>query len=134
MAYGVTSTTLLLAIGTNPAAASATVHFAEISTTLFSGADHWKFGNLDWKVGAKIGIPGAFGAFVGAQVLSSLSTEIAAPVMSLILLALGIYILLRFTLWGLNRRNLGKPMRKRFLGPLGLVAGFVDATGGDRKS
>ena len=62
--------------------------------------------------------------------LSSLSTEIAAPVMSLILLVLGIYILLRFTLWGLNRKNLGKPMRKRFLTPLGLVAGFVDATGG----
>ncbi len=130
MAYGVTSTTLLLAIGTNPAAASATVHFAEIGTTLMSGVAHWKFGNVDWKVVAKIGVPGAVGAFVGAQVLTSLSTEIAAPVMSLILLTLGIYILLRFTLWGLNRRNLGKPMRKRFLGPLGLVAGFVDATGG----
>ena len=37
MAYGVTSTTLLLAIGTNPAAASATVHLAEIGTTLASG-------------------------------------------------------------------------------------------------
>ena len=130
MAYGVTSTTLLLAIGTNPAAASATVHFAEIGTSLMSGVAHWKFGNVDWKVVAKIGLPGAVGAFVGAQVLTGLSTEIAAPVMSLILLALGIYILLRFTLWGLNRRHLGKPMRKRFLGPLGLVAGFVDATGG----
>src|ERR671921_2603398 len=130
MAYGVTSTTLLLAFGTNPAAASATVHFAEIGTTLMSGAAHWRFGNVDWKGVAKIGIPGAVGAFAGATVLSSLSTEIAAPVMSLILLTLGIYILLRFTLWGLNRRNLGKPMRTRFLGPLGLVAGFVDATGG----
>jgi uncharacterized protein len=30
MAYGVTSTTLLLAIGTSPAAAPATVHLAEI--------------------------------------------------------------------------------------------------------
>src|SRR3954454_22548459 len=130
MAYGVTSTTLLLAIGTNPAAASATVHFAEIGTTLMSGVAHWKFGNVDWKVVAKIGVPGAVGAFVGAQVLTSLSTEVAAPVMSLILLALGIYILLRFTLWGLNRKNLGKPMRTRFLAPLGLVAGFVDATGG----
>ena len=37
MAYGVTSTTLLLAIGTNPAAASATIHLAEIGTTLASG-------------------------------------------------------------------------------------------------
>ncbi len=130
MAYGVTSTTLLLAIGSNPAAASATVHFAEIGTSLMSGLAHWKFGNVDWKVVAKIGLPGALGAFAGATVLSSLSTAIAAPVMSLILLTLGVYLLVRFTLRGIDRRHLGKPMRKRFLGPLGLVAGFVDATGG----
>jgi hypothetical protein len=130
MAYGVTSTTLLLAIGTNPAAASATVHFAEIGTSLMSGLAHWKFGNVDWKVVAKVGVPGAIGAFLGATVLSSLSTEVAAPVMSLILVALGSYLLVRFTLRGIDRRHLGKPVRKRFLGPLGLVAGFVDATGG----
>jgi uncharacterized membrane protein YfcA len=130
MAYGVTSTTLLLAIGTNPAAASATVHFAEIGTSLMSGLAHWKFGNVDWKVVAKVGVPGAIGAFIGANVLSSLSTEVAAPVMSLILVSLGIYLLVRFTLRGIDRRHLGKPVRKRFLGPLGLVAGFVDATGG----
>ena len=130
MAYGVTSTTLLLAIGTNPAAASATVHLAEIGTTLVSGFSHWRFGNVDWKVVAKIGIPGAIGAFAGATFLSSLSTETAAPVMSLILLTLGVYILVRFTTFGLPRHNLGKPLRKRFLGPLGLVAGFVDSTGG----
>lgn len=130
MAYGVTSTTLLLAIGTNPAAASATVHLAEIGTTLASGAAHWKFGNVDWGVVAKIGIPGAVGAFAGATFLSSLSTEVAAPLMAVILLSLGIYILVRFTLQGLPKGHLGKPLRKRFLGPLGLVAGFVDATGG----
>ena len=130
MAYGVTSTTLLLAIGTNPAAASATVHLAEIGTTLVSGAAHWRFGNVDWKVVAKIGIPGAVGAFAGATFLSRLSTETAAPLMSLILLALGLYILVRFTVAGLPQGNLGKPLRKRFLTPLGLVAGFVDSTGG----
>ena len=89
MAYGVTSTTLLLAIGTNPAAASATVHLAEIGTTLVSGVSHWRFGNVDWKVVAKIGVPGAVGAFAGATFLSNLSTEVAAPVMSIILLSLG---------------------------------------------
>ena len=130
MAYGVTSTTLLLAIGTNPATASATIHLAEIGTTLASGLAHWKFGNVDWKVVAKVGLPGAVGAFAGATFLSHLSTELAAPVMSLILVSLGVYLLVRFTLRGLDRRQLGKPMRKRFLGPLGLVAGFVDATGG----
>src|SRR5690606_5491137 len=116
MAYGVTSTTLLLAIGTNPAAASATVHLAEIGTTLASGASHWRFGNVDWKVVAKIGVPGAIGAFAGATVLSRLSTEVAEPVMAVILFALGAYVLTRFTFFGLNRQNLGKPLRKRFLG------------------
>jgi uncharacterized membrane protein YfcA len=130
MGYGVTSTTLLLALGTNPAAASATVHLAEIGTNLASGLSHWRFGNVDWKVVAKIGVPGAIGAFAGATVLSNLSTEVAAPVMSLILLALGLYLLGRFTLRGIDKRHLGKPMRKRFLAPLGLAAGFVDATGG----
>lgn len=130
MAYGVTSTTLLLAIGTNPAAASATVHLAEIGTTLASGAAHWRFGNVDWKVVLRIGIPGAIGAFAGATFLSSLSTEVAAPVMSLLLLALGLYVLTRFTVAGLPTGRLGLPLRRRFLTPLGLVAGFVDATGG----
>ena len=130
MAYGVTSTTLLLAIGTNPAAASATVHLAEVGTTLASGASHWRFGNVDWKVVVKIGIPGAIGAFAGATFLSWLSTEIAKPLMSILLLGLGLYVLLRFTLRGLRTDRLGQPLRKRFLTPLGLVAGFMDATGG----
>ncbi|GLZ04923.1 UPF0721 transmembrane protein [Actinomadura sp. NBRC 104412] len=130
MAYGVTSTTLLLAINTSPAAASATVHLAEIGTTLVSGASHWRFGNVDWPVVLKIGVPGAVGAFAGATFLSGLSTETAEPVMASILLVLGLYILIRFTLRGLRRNQLGKPLRKRFLGPLGVVAGFVDATGG----
>lgn len=129
MAYGVTSTTLLLAIGTNPAAASATVHLAEIGTTLASGAAHWRFGNVDWKVVARVGIPGAVGAFVGATFLSWLAVELAQPVMSTILLGLGIYVLLRFTVQGLPTRS-ERPLRRRFLVPLGLVGGFMDATGG----
>lgn len=130
MAYGVTSTTLLLAIGTNPAAASATAHLAEIGTTVASGVSHWTFRNVDWGVVAKIGVPGAIGAFAGATFLSWLSTEIANPVMAVLLLALGLYVLIRFTVRGLRTDRLGQPLRKRFLAPLGLLAGFMDATGG----
>lgn len=130
MAYGVTTTTLLLAIGTNPVAASATVHLAEIGTTLVSGASHWRFGNVDWPVVLKIGVPGAVGAFAGATFLSSLDTSTAKPIMSGILLALGLYVLVRFTFKGLRKDRLGTPLRKRFLTPLGLFGGFVDATGG----
>jgi uncharacterized membrane protein YfcA len=128
MAYGVTSTTLLLAAGTAPAMASASVHLAEIGTTLASGASHWKFGNVDWKVVRRIAIPGAIGAFLGATVLSRLSTESAAPWMSGILLALGVYLLVRFTFGSLRRR--AGEVRSRFLVPVGLFAGFVDASGG----
>ncbi|TDQ54847.1 sulfite exporter TauE/SafE family protein [Actinorugispora endophytica] len=130
MGYGVTSTTLLLAIGATPAGASATVHLAQIGTTLSSGFAHWRMGNVDWRVVRRIAVPGAVGAFLGATLLSSLSTEAAAPLMSAILLALGVYVLVRFTAWGTPRGNLGKPLRRRFLGPLGLAGGFIDATGG----
>ncbi len=44
---------------------------------------------------AKLGAPGAVGAFLGATLLSSLSTEGAAPLMAGILLAIGVYLLLR---------------------------------------
>lgn len=130
MAYGVTTTTLLLLIGANPAAASATVHLAEIGTSLASGLSHWRFDNVDWRVVLRIGVPGALGAFAGATVLSSIDTEVARPITSGVLLVLGLYILVRFTTTQLRTDRLGQPLRRRFLAPLGLVAGFLDATGG----
>ena len=129
MAYGVTSTTLLLTAGYSPAIASASVHLAEIGTTLASGASHWRFGNVNWSVVLRMGVPGAIGAFAGASFLSSLSTESAAPWMAGILLALGVYLLVRFAT-RVPTQNLKAPLRKRFLTPLGVFAGFVDATGG----
>jgi hypothetical protein len=132
MAYGATSATLLLAAGLNPAVASASVHLAEVGTTLASGASHWRFGNVDWRLVLRLGVPGAIGAFAGATVLSSLSTEAAAPTMASILLAIGVYLLLRFT----NREAPSDaqisraPLPTEFLSPLGAVAGFIDATGG----
>jgi uncharacterized protein len=132
MAYGATSATLLLAAGLNPAVASASVHLAEVGTTLASGASHWRFGNVDWRLVLRLGVPGAIGAFAGATVLSSLSTEAAAPIMAGILLAIGVYLLLRFA----NRdapsdaQVSRTPLPSKFLSPLGAVAGFIDATGG----
>ncbi|MDX6322790.1 MAG: uncharacterized protein QOF52_2648 [Propionibacteriaceae bacterium] len=128
MGYGVTSTTLLMLAGLTPAAASASVHFSELGTNIVSGLSHWKLRNVDWRVVGRIAGPGAIGAFFGATVLSSLSTEAAAPVMSAILVLLGVYILIRFIL-GI-KPALKKELTAKFLAPLGLFAGFVDATGG----
>jgi uncharacterized protein len=130
MAYGATSATLVLAAGYAPATASASVHLAELGTTAVSGFSHWRFGNVDWRTVRRIGIPGAIGAFVGAVVLSSISADVAKPWMAGILLALGVYILLRFTLGGPPRPSGRQYVRGRYLAPLGLFAGLIDATGG----
>ncbi len=129
MAYGVTTTTLLLAAGYTAAASSAAVHLAEVGTTLASGAAHWRFGNVDWRLVARLGVPGAVGAFLGATLLSHLSTEVAKPWTAGILLALGVYILLRFSLKPWRRRPGGTPGAGSLV-PLGLVGGFLDASGG----
>jgi uncharacterized membrane protein YfcA len=127
MAYGVTSTTLLLTAGVVPAVASASVHLAEVGTTLASGAAHWRFGNVDWRVVGLMSLPGAVGAFLGAVVLSSLSAETAVPAISVFLFCLGVYILVRFARRPRERR---RRLPAFFLSPLGAFAGFMDAAGG----
>jgi uncharacterized protein len=129
MAYGVTASTALLITGISPAVASASVHLAEVGTTLASGVSHWRFGNVDWRVVALIGVPGGIGAFAGATFLSSLTTESASVWVAALLLLLGIYILARFATGKVRAVMEGRPAGK-FLAPLGLVAGFIDATGG----
>src|SRR5918999_581592 len=103
MAYGVTSTTLLLTVGIAPAAASAAVHLSEVGTTLASGFSHWRFGNVDWSKIVWLAIPGGVGAFFGAVVLSSIiSAEAAEPIVAIFLFLLGAYVLARFAF---NRSN-----------------------------
>lgn len=129
MGYGVTSSTLLIAIGLTPAMASASVHLAEIGTSAASAFSHGKLGNVDKTVFKRIAIPGAIGAFAGATVLTNLSTQAAKPWASGLLLVLGVYVLIRFLRSRVTVVKRGRPGH-RLLIPLGLVGGFVDATGG----
>lgn len=142
MGYGVTSTSLLLTLGLAPALASASVHLAEIGTSGVSGISHWRMGNLDMRTLLLIGIPGGVGAFFGAVVLSNLSLDAARPMVSLVLLVLGGVIIVRF-IHG-RRRPIDVATGERAapavgtatgsrhwaLIPLGLVGGFLDASGG----
>ena len=129
MGYGITSSTILLLIGLSPAAASASVHIAKIGTGASSGLAHHRFGNVDWKVVRRIALPGAAGAFIGATLLSALSTESSRPLSSLFLFSLGVYVIFRYLRGGLLALRKGTP-RLRFLIPLGLICGFVDEPGG----
>lgn len=130
MAYGVTSSTLLLATGVAPAAASAAVHFSEIGTTLVSGFSHHKLGNVDWRTVGIIAVPGGLGAFAGATFLSSLPGDTAKPWVAALLLGLGIYVIYRFLALGGRRPTFRGTLSAAFLAPLGVVAGLMDAIGG----
>jgi len=129
MAFGVTSTTLLLTVGIALAAASASVHLSEIGTTLVSGISHWRFGNVDWTKIVWMAIPGGIGAYFVAVLLSSISAEAAQPIVAIFLFGLGAYILIRFS-FKVGNLITEKPISRKFLSPLGLVAGFLDAAGG----
>lgn len=130
MAYGLTSTSLLLTIGIVPAVASASVHLAEVGTTLASGVAHWRFGNVDWRVVRWLAIPGGLGAFTGAVVLSSISAKAISPFIAVFLILLGCYLLVRFALLGGRITVRPGKLSGRLLLPLGLGAGFLDAVGG----
>lgn len=128
MAFGITSTSVLLALAYSPAVASSAVHLAEIGTSVASGSFHLRFGNVDKRALLTVGIPGSIGALIGALLLSNIDLGAARPFTSTILLGLGVVLLVRFsrtTILGVLRRA-----RARWLIPLGLVGGVVDATGG----
>jgi uncharacterized protein len=131
MAYGVTSTSMLLTFGIAPAVASASVHLSEVVTTAASGISHMKFGNVDRQALYKLIIPGSIGAFAGACFLSNLPGDLIKPYISIFLLILGVYVLFRF-LKTSNTKSEKKSInlsRKKSI-TLGLIAGFADATGG----
>jgi uncharacterized protein len=135
MAYGVSSTTVLVAAGIAPALASASVHIAEVGTTFVSGVSHSSFGNVDWSKITWLAVPGGIGALLGALLLVYVSTLEATagyvePVVAVFLFVLGVYVLSRFAFRRNERPIEVKPISPAFLTPLGFVAGFLDAFGG----
>ncbi|KAA9013585.1 sulfite exporter TauE/SafE family protein [Niallia endozanthoxylica] len=131
MAYGVTSTSLLLVFGLLPSMVSATVHLAEVVTTAVSGISHIKFGNVDRQAVIKLIIPGSIGSFLGACFLSNLSGEIVKPYISLFLLFLGGFVLFRFFRMEHSKNERKSIYLSRMKSTLlGFIAGFADATGG----
>lgn len=128
MAYGVSSNTFLLSLGIPPAAASASVHMAEVVTTGISGFSHWKLGNVDWKLVRRLLIPGVVGGLLGAYILTSIDGNIIKPYIAVYLLIMGGVIIYKAFTVKLRR----KP--DEYHGPrislLGLFGGFCDAIGG----
>jgi uncharacterized membrane protein YfcA len=124
MAFGVISSTLLLSLGVPPAAASAGVHTVETFTTGVSGISHILHRNVDWKLFARLAVPGVIGGVLGACVLSNIDADVARPFVLAYLSSIGLYLIWR----GLHYPPTHKP--PRVIEPLGLAGGFLDAAGG----
>ncbi len=78
-----------------------------------------------------LAVPGAATAFAGAVLLTSIPGDLAKPYVSAFLLLLGVYVFVRFALGvGIRRSCPKRALRRRWLAPLGAVAGFLDAMGG----
>ncbi|RAJ04092.1 hypothetical protein LX64_02970 [Chitinophaga skermanii] len=125
MAYGASSSSMLLGMGVPPAITSTSVHVAEVFTTGASGIAHFKLGNVNKKLFLYLLIPGMLGAVIGAYLLSDkIDGDVIKPFMSAYLMILGIIILKKAF-----KKKQTKTKIKR-LGPLAFFGGFMDAIGG----
>ena len=125
MAYGVISSTTLLAFGVPPAQASAAVHGAEIFTTAASGSAHLYHRNIDWKLFARLVPFGIAGGCLGAYVLTSFDGDAVKPYVTAYLAIIGCWLLFRSF-----RRIPRNTIPQRIVAPLGFAGGFLDAAGG----
>lgn len=126
MAYGVVSSSVLLAFGVPPAAASASVHTAELFTTAASAGSHIWHKNVNWRLFKILAPAGILGGVVGTYVLTSIDGSILKPYVTAYLGVMGVYILYR----AFRRMTPIDQHRASFVAPLGTVGGFVDAIGG----
>lgn len=141
LAYGIISMTVLLGAGIPPAAASASIHAAEVFTTGISGFSHLVFKNIDFRLFRRLIIPGIIGSVIGALLLTKIPEKTIKPYISAYLFLMGIVILykaIKEAAWFEKVRSLinralerEKPSHKLYrVIPLGLVGGFCDAIGG----
>ncbi len=126
MAYGVVSSTVLLAFGVPPAQASASVHVAEVFTTAASGTSHALHKNVDWKLFRKLALPGAIGGIIGAYVLTEINGDAIRPFITGYLAVIGVFILFK----ALNTKVHPQREPGNEAAPLGFIGGFLDAVGG----
>jgi uncharacterized membrane protein YfcA len=100
------------------------VHTVETFTTAVSGASHIYHRNVDWRLFARLTIPGVVGGVLGAYVLTQIDAATARPFVLAYLAAIGLYLVWR----GFHYPPTHKP--PRVVAPLGLAGGFLDAAGG----
>lgn len=127
MGYGVTSATILLSAGVNPAAISGSIHTAEMFASGASGYSHYKFGNVNKKLFKMLLIPGVIGAIAGAVLLVYLGEKYSdwvRPLLACYTLFLGLKIL-----YNAFKKQIAKKKFKHYRALAG-AGGFFDSFGG----
>lgn len=125
MAYGVISSSVLLAFGVPPAQVSATVHAAECFTTGASGISHIMHRNIDLRLLLRLAPAGIIGGVIGAYLLTGFEPTFIKALVVAYLGILGLFLLFN-ALRGLR----DEPPHLNHVVPLGVVGGFLDASGG----
>ncbi len=123
MAFGVISSSSLIAFGAPPAIASAAVHAAEVVTTGLSGASHAWHRNVNYRLFLEIAVAGIAGGVVGAYILTGLPEHIIKPIVTIYLSAMAVLIFVRVL--GRDKQRWKPPVPV-----LGAGGGFLDAIGG----
>jgi len=125
MAYGVISSSVLLATGIPPAQASACIHAAELFTTAASGGAHMAHRNIDWQLFWKLTLFGVAGGVAGTYVLVGLDGSVLKPYVAGYLGIIGSYLVVRSF-----RKIPQTPVRSSIVPPLATAGGFLDSIGG----
>lgn len=127
MAFGVLTNTLLVSVmGLAPARASVSVHLVESFTTAASAISHILHKNVNWRLFARLAIPGMIGGIGGAYLLTNIDGDVIKPFIMAYLSSIGGYLLWRA--WEMDHGHEHKPAK--VVEPLGLIGGFLDAAGG----
>lgn len=126
MAYGVVSSSVLLAFGVPPAAASASVHAAELFTTAASAGSHVWHKNVNWRLFRMLAPAGIAGGIAGTYIVTAIDGAVLRPWIAAYLGGMGVYILYRA--WKSVQPVTSH--RLAIVAPMGAIGGFVDAIGG----
>ena len=125
MAYGVISSSVLMALGVPPATASASIHAAEVFTTAATATSHMAHRNVNWRLFFPLAAAGVVGGVLGVTLLTGIPGETVKPFVAGYLAIVGVYILIRAV-----RDIRPRHLNRAWTVPIGTAGGFLDALGG----
>lgn len=129
MAYGVSSSTFLIATGVSPKLVSATINVSQLVNNAISALSHFRMGNIDKKLFLILLIPGSIGAFIGASLLTTFDGQKLKPFIAIYLLIMGLHIIRK----AFNKNESNKKLKdnSKIAKIVAFMGGFISAfTGG----